>query len=126
MIKNIKQISIVSLFITLFLYQKTLAAGPNTNVILTFESPLKNIKSVSDLVLTFVDWIVQLGTVAVVLAFIYVGFQFVAAKGNPERIQKANSAFLWTVVGTLILIGSSVLVEVIKSTLTQGGVITKP
>lgn len=128
MINKIKKVSIISLFASLSAYHKSFSAGEDTTnigegITIAFRSAV-SIKSVPDLILTFVDWIVQLGTVAVVLAFIYVGFQFVAAKGNPEGIKKARDAFFWTVVGTLVLIGSSVLVEVIKSTLIQADVIT--
>lgn len=80
--------------------------------------------SVAALIGNFVDWLIQLGIVAATLAFLYVGFQFVAARGNPELIKKNRSAFVWTVVGTLVLIGAKVLVEVIKATLSSSGVIT--
>jgi heme/copper-type cytochrome/quinol oxidase subunit 2 len=121
-----KIISFTSLFLFLFSYQKTLAQfdTSRTGVTVRLQDPTGNNTSVSQLITLFVDWIIQLGTVAVVLAFVYVGFQFVAAKGNPEGIQKAKTSFMWTVIGTIVLIGARVLTEVIKNTLTQGGVIT--
>ena len=123
--KKIKKIYILSLLLILFNYQKALAAQNTTVVSFKISNPLSGkIGSVSQLLSTFVDWIINLGTVAVVLFFIYVGFQFVAARGNPDAITKARSAFLWTVVGTLVLIGAKVLTEVIKNTLTNGGIIT--
>lgn len=78
--------------------------------------------SVQAVIAEFLKWIINIGVVAVTLAFIYTGFQFVAARGNPEALQKAKASFLWTVVGTLVLLGAQVLSEVIKNTLTQGGI----
>lgn len=83
-----------------------------------------NMPDVQTLITRFVYWIINLGIVAVVLAFTYTGFQFVTARGNPEAIQKAKTSFMWTVVGTIVLIGSKVLVEVLKNTLTGTGVVT--
>ena len=83
-----------------------------------------NIPSVAELITTFISWLINIGVVAITLAFIYVGFQFVASRGNPKGIESARQAFLWTVVGTLVLLGGKVLVEVIKQTLTSGGIIS--
>ena len=121
-----KIISLTTLFLFLLSYQNSFAQRTDKVI---FQDPLKGpggtgIGSVSELIAKFVDWIINLGIVAVVLAFIYVGFQFVAAQGNPEGIAKAKKASLWTVIGTLILIGSKVLTEIIKNTLTGSGVIT--
>jgi hypothetical protein len=84
------------------------------------------IPDVQTIITLFVDWVINLGIVAVVLAFMYTGFQFVTARGNPEAIQKAKTSFLWTVVGTLVLVAAKVLVEVIKNTLREAGVDLNP
>ena len=118
--KSFKQISLIVITFVLVFYQS--AAAQQTVEIV---NPLKNTGSVQELIATFVDWIINLGVVVVVLAFVYTGFQYVAARGNPEGIKKSHAAFLWTVIGTLVLIGAKVLTEVLKNTLTQGGVITE-
>lgn len=120
--KKLKQILFLIPVFVLLSYQTVLAQRTGTTV--QIQNPLRNTSSVSELIATFVDWIINLGVVVVVLAFVYTGFQYVAARGNPDGIKKAHAAFLWTVVGTLVLIGAKVLTEVIKNTLTQGGVIT--
>lgn len=80
------------------------------------------IDSVSELIAIFVDWIINLGIIALTLYFIYTGFQFVAARGNPEQIETAKKSFMWTVIGALLLIGAKVLVEVLKNTLGAAGI----
>lgn len=96
--------------------------NPNTNPNTISFPNTAGASSVQELLAKFLAWIVNVGTVAVVLAFIYTGFQFVAARGNPDAIKKAKTSFLWTVIGTLILLGAHVLVAVVKNTLTQSGV----
>lgn len=117
---KIKKISIITLFLSLLSYQNTNSQVINVNL----ENPASKFSSVSALISTFVDWIINLGIVAVTLAFVYVGFQFVAARGNADQIKKSRDAFFWTVIGTLVLIGGKVLVEVIKNTLQSGGITT--
>jgi hypothetical protein len=83
----------------------------------TVDNPLK-IDDIQKFIAYFIDWLINLGIVAATLFFVYTGFQFVAAKGNPDALTKARSSFMWTVVGTLLLIGAKVLVKVIQNTLT--------
>ena len=122
--KNIKNLTV---HILLFLFSAHSAfantAGGSGNIRIQIKSPAQ-VGSVQEMITLIVDWIINLGVVAVTLAFIYVGFQFVAARGNPDALQKTRQAFMWTVIGTLVLVGAKVLTEVIKNTLTSGGVIT--
>ncbi len=55
------------------------------------------------------DFVIEIGTVVVVLMMVYVGFLFVAARGEPAKLTTARSALLWTVVGALILLGSKAI-----------------
>ena len=52
----------------------------------------------------------------IVLMFVYTGFLFVAAQGNPAEITKARQALLWTVIGALVLLGSKALALAICGT----------
>jgi len=63
-----------------------------------------------------IDAIVQLGAIILVLAIIYVGFKFVTAQGNEEKIREARGALVWTVIGGLILLGAEAISIVIQQT----------
>jgi type IV secretory pathway VirB2 component (pilin) len=63
--------------------------------------------------------ILPIGGVVAVLAFIFTGFKYVMAKGKPDKIQEANRAFLYTVIGTAILLGAWVIANVIGNTVNQ-------
>ena len=48
--------------------------------------------------------------------YVFVGFKFVTARGEPGKITEARSALLWTVVGALILLGAEVIARGIQAT----------
>ncbi len=74
---------------------------------------------VSELIFAVVDAVAQIGFYIVILFIIYSGFLFVKARGNPEELKKAKQTFLWTVIGAAILLGASLLANVIDGTLDQ-------
>ena len=59
---------------------------------------------------------IRIGTIILVLMFVWVGFLFVAARGNEEKLRTARMAFFWTVIGGLIILGAKGIAEVIQST----------
>lgn len=81
----------------------------------TLVNPLK-VDSLPALLNLILDAAIQLGIIVLTLAIIWVGFLFVAARGNEEKIRSARTAFMWTVIGGLILLGAKAIGEVIKST----------
>lgn len=79
-------------------------------------NPLNNICSLSDLLAAILDGVVQIGSIFLTFMLVYVGFLFVAARGNAEKIQGAREALVWTVIGGLILLGATAIGLVIKAT----------
>jgi len=69
-------------------------------------SPL-NVNSIQELLVAVLGYLVQVGTVIIVLMMVYIGFEFVLAKGNPTKLQKAREMLLWTIIGALIILGQS-------------------
>ncbi len=60
--------------------------------------------------------IVEIGTIVLIMMLVYVGFLFVVARGNSEKLQSAKSALVWTVIGGLILLGATAIQLVIEGT----------
>ena len=60
--------------------------------------------------------VVRLGGIILVIAIVYVGFKFVVAQGNEEKIKEARGALVWTVIGGLILLGAQAISLVIQET----------
>lgn len=90
----------------------------------TLQNPL-NASSVEEVILLAVDLAIYIGTAFAVLVLIFIGFKFVLAQGNSEKLTEAKRWFLWVIVGLAILISSKVMVEIVKNTLIKAGV-TKP
>lgn len=65
--------------------------------------------------------ILPIGGVIAVLAFIYSGFLYVMARGNPTKIATANQALLYSAIGTVLLLGSWVIANILQNTITSLG-----
>lgn len=86
----------------------------------SFENPLRVKGDLYTLLEGIVRNIVMpVGGVLAVLAFIYSGFLYVMAQGNETKLKTANKAFLYTCVGTVLLLGAWVIAEVLQETLKQ-------
>lgn len=79
------------------------------------ENPL-NVSSLPDLLKAILGGVVEIGAILLTVMIVYVGFLFVAAQGNEEKIRSARSALVWTVIGGLILLGATAISEVIQAT----------
>ncbi len=76
--------------------------------------------SLTELFETIVNSIIlPIGGVLAVLAFVYSGFLYVTAQGNPGKIEEANRALLYSAIGTAVLLGSWVIANVIGGTIDQ-------
>lgn len=79
-------------------------------------NPLNNVKTLEEFLTKILDALVILGSILLTLAIVYVGFLFVVAQGNEEKIRSARGALMWTVIGGLILLGAKAISLVIQDT----------
>jgi hypothetical protein len=61
----------------------------------------------------------QIGAVVCVFFIIYSGFLFIKAQGEPAELTKAKSVFFWSVIGAAILLGASVIADLISGTVNS-------
>jgi len=61
-------------------------------------------------------FVIRIGTIAIILMLIYIGYLFVVAQGAPGKIEEARRALLWTIVGALILLGAQAIALGIEAT----------
>lgn len=85
---------------------------------LTNPLSVDSLRKFLDLIL---DVIVQIGWPLVVLAVIWTGFLFVKAQGKPAELDTAKQAFIWTVVGALIVLGAFAIGQFICGTVEEIG-----
>jgi hypothetical protein len=90
--------------------------GPTTGSGGTLQNPL-NAPDLQHLLAEILGYISMIGGVIILpLMLVFVGFQFVMAQGNPEKVSQARSTLLWTAVGGLLLLGASAIATVISTT----------
>jgi hypothetical protein len=82
------------------------------------KNPLNNICNLQQLLDAILGAIVDLGSIFLIFMLVYVGFLFVAAQGNEEKIRGARAALIWTLIGGLILLGAKAISLVISSTVS--------
>jgi len=75
-----------------------------------------NVSDLQSLLKEVLGYVTELGSIFLVLMLVYVGFLFVSARGNDEKIRSARTALMWTVVGGLLLLGASAIATVIANT----------
>ena len=86
----------------------------------TINNPI-SVSNVNDFIRVILVGVVKIGIPIVALAIIYSGFLFVTARGNPESLKTAKRAFLYTVIGAAILLGSWAIAQLISSTVLEIG-----
>lgn len=77
--------------------------------------------NVVDFILALTVQLTRVGLIVAAVFIIYSGFLFVAARGSEDGIKRAKSAFFYTVVGTAILLGARVIVEILRATIGHLG-----
>ncbi len=88
---------------------------------ITLINPLGAGTSLPTLLDDILKFVVQIGSIVVILMLVYVGFLFVTARGNEGKITEARRALLWTVVGALILLGAQAIAMGIQATVQALG-----
>lgn len=68
---------------------------------------------------TLLQLVAQIAFPIIVLFLVYIGFMFISAQGNPDKLKKAREYFFWAIVGALIVLGSYALSMAIKATVDQ-------
>lgn len=95
-------------------------SGATSTVRTSITNPLKTGDTVQDLFKSIIDNIlIPIGAILAVLAFIWSGFLFVMAQGEPAKLETAKRALLYTAIGTAILLGAKVILDVITGTVSS-------
>ncbi|MBI2507090.1 MAG: hypothetical protein HYW09_00565 [Candidatus Niyogibacteria bacterium] len=70
------------------------------------ENPLGETKTFGEVILKLAQVITTVGIPLAGIFIIYSGFLFVTARGSDEQLKKAKTTFLWTIVGTILIVGA--------------------
>ncbi len=92
-------------------------SAPQQHVQVKLDNPLGATKSVPELVRRFLNIVLKIGVPIVVLAIIWTGYLFIAARGNPDGLKKAKDSLMYTLIGAFILLGAYAIAEAVVSTI---------
>lgn len=73
-------------------------------------------ETLNGLIKTLLKGVLRIGIPLIALAIIYSGFLFVFARGNSEKLTKARTSLMYTLIGAAILLGSWAIAELISET----------
>ncbi|MFA5764054.1 MAG: hypothetical protein WC915_04540 [archaeon] len=85
------------------------------------QNPLKGVGNITGLVSSMMVYVTRIGGVIAIFAFIYSGFLFVKAQGNPEGLKTAKTVFKNTVIGVAILLGAQLIASIVVGTIKSVG-----
>lgn len=80
-----------------------------------FENPLQ-FTDLQSFLLAVLNSAIYILFPILVLMIVYTGFLFVTAQGNAQKLEEAKRALLWTIIGSLIVLGSYAFAIALKAT----------
>lgn len=83
------------------------------------KNPATGVNSISDIVTAVVRVVRMVAIPFVVLAIIYSGWLFIAAQGNPDKLKNARGVFMWTLIGTLVVLSAELIASVLAGLFNQ-------
>lgn len=105
--------------VTAILLLPLVALAQNDGGYIGIKNPATGINSISDVVTAVVRVVRMVAIPFVVLAIIYSGWLFIAAQGNPDKLKSARGVFLWTLVGTLVVLSAELIASVLAGLFNQ-------
>jgi len=78
-------------------------------------NPLGN-QTIVGLFTTLLQILLVFAVPIVVFFIIYAGFLYVTARGNVEQITQAHRALLYALIGGVLILGGTVLIQVVQNT----------
>mgnify|MGYP001560265415 CR=1 FL=1 len=91
---------------------------------LAFAAPLQNplgVNSLTEFLVRVLRLVSAIAFPVLVLFLVYVGFLFVQAEGNADKLKTVRSYFFWAVVGGLLVLGAQALAYAIDETVKAIG-----
>jgi hypothetical protein len=108
----------IYIFLASLIWSVPMIVAAQSNAV--FSNPLKDIYStIPGFIAGFLQAMVQISLPVVAFFMLLAGYQFAAAGGNPEKLNKAKENFIYVLVGALLILGAWVLATLIGNTVSQ-------
>ncbi len=86
---------------------------------MSFDNPLPAFGSLNGLFESLLVVVLTISTPIVVFFLIFAGFQYVTARGNPEKLKVANTSLMYGIVGGVIIMGAFTILAIVRSTVAE-------
>ena len=70
-------------------------------------------------IVAIADILLILAVPIIIIFIVYAGFLYVTAQGNPTKIQDANRALLYALIGGAIILGAKVISAIVANTVNS-------
>ena len=94
----------------------------NPSTTFTLQNPL-HVDSIGALIENFVQIFSYIVILFAVLAFVWVGLQYILARGKPERMKELSSWLLYIVIGVAVVLGAQLMIRIVINTLSATGAV---
>ncbi len=84
----------------------------------TLQNPLA-FDTLQEFIVAILHVIVIIATPIVVVFIVLAGFNYVAAQGNPAKIQAANKALTYAIIGGVLILGAEAISVIISNLVTS-------
>ncbi|MFA6463848.1 MAG: hypothetical protein WCV55_02485 [Candidatus Paceibacterota bacterium] len=111
-----KAISFKFIFATVFLFSSLYTKAADGKL----ANPI-SATSIPDFLKSILTAATEIGAIIGALSIMYGGYLYATAQGDEEKLKKAKATVTWALVGTAVLIGATVIITAV--TTTVGGVI---
>ncbi len=81
--------------------------------------PVTVFQNVQDFVVGALQVLVTVSLPIIGFFIVFVGYQFIAAQGNGEKLRAAKKNFMYVIIGAGLILGAWVLATLIGSTVSQ-------
>lgn len=81
-------------------------------------NPLK-VDTIQGAIQLFMNAVLRIALPFIIIFFIWSGFSFVLARGNPTKIETAKKMFWYTIIGTLLILGAWTITNAIIGTVNS-------
>lgn len=83
------------------------------------QNPLSGVSTIPDAINKILSVVIRIALPLIIIMFIWAGLTFIFARGKPEEIKKAKNMFLYTIIGTLLILGAWTITNALIGTVNS-------
>lgn len=91
------------------------SSGFDLNVHL--ENPLHETTTIPQALALIMRALFKIAIPVIVFFFLWTGLSYILALGKPEKLKEVHKMFLWTVIGTLLVLGAYTITNILVGTI---------